>query len=271
VVEDRGADGEHAAAVCESVDVDAVRRAKLRVRLGGGCGQAARLVLEQLGCRRVTDDADIGLLFDDDGDRLQLNDERSNRLDPEITLPLVAIALDAKRLVKGADTSRMVEALAEQRGWSVRVTTPGEVHLLEEVAGWNADVAGEGNGGVVVPRVGLARDALAGAATILALVARSRAPISQLAAELPRLARRRASVPIAAAGAGAALVSLAERVGTRLVSLEEGVVLERPGDGWALIRQSATEPVLRITVESPEEGLTEEMFAEVQAALPVTA
>jgi phosphomannomutase len=270
VVRDRDADRQHAAAVCDSVDVEAVRRAKLRVSLRGGCGQATRLALEQLGCTLVAGGADVGLLIDHDGDRLRLIDERSNPLDPDATLPLVAIALGAKRIVKGADTSRIVELVAERRHWSVRVTSPGELHLLEEFGGWGADVAGEGNGGIVVGSVAMARDALAGAASVLALVARS-CPLSQLAAELPHLVRRRESVPCAGPDAAAALAGLAEHMGARVLSPEEGVLLERAGAGWALIRRSATEPVLRITVESPEEGLTEELFAEVRAALPVAA
>jgi phosphomannomutase len=270
VVRDRDAERQHAAAVCESVDADAVRRAKLRVSLRGGCGQAAQLALEQLGCTLVADGADVGLLMDQDGDRLRLIDERSNPLDPDATLPLVAIARGARRIVQGADTSRIAEVLAKRWRWSVRVTSPGELHLLEELARWDADVAGEGNGGVVVRSVGMARDALAAAASVLALVARGK-PLSRLAAELPRLVRRRESVPCAGAEAVAALAGLAERTGARVVDPEEGVVLERPGEGWALIRQSATEPVLRITVESPDEGLTEELLAEVRAALPVAA
>jgi phosphomannomutase len=82
---DRTADEVHAAAVCDAVDADAIRRANLRVSLSGGCGRAAHLALERLGCSLVEDEADLGLVIDGDGDRLQLVDERSNRLDTEVT------------------------------------------------------------------------------------------------------------------------------------------------------------------------------------------
>jgi phosphomannomutase len=268
VSNDHEAAREHAAAVCESVDADAIRRAALRVSLRGGCGQAARLALSRLGCTLVRNGADIGLVMDGDGDRLQLIDERSSPIDAEATFPLAAISLGARRLVKGADTSRIVDLMAERRGWTVRVSPPGELHLLEELTDADAGIAGEGNGGVVIPGVGMARDALATGAIILALIAADGAPLSELAGELPSLARRRANLPCAGAAAAAdALTTLAERVGSPVGDPVGGITLERPGGAWALIRQSATEPVLRVTVESPEPSLTEEVFAEIETAL----
>jgi phosphomannomutase len=262
----------HATAVCAAVDAATVRRAGLRISLTGGCGEAAHLALEELGCELVERDADVGLLLDEDGDRLQLLDEEGSPLDSEATLPLVASSLAADRVVKGADTSRIVDLLAEQRGWSVRVTSPGELHLLEAIAEWGADVAGEGNGGVVVPKVGMARDALAAAAQIIGLLAPRQVPLSALAAELPPLVRKRADVPFPGREDAAELLAVvAERMGAELENVQEGVALERRGGGWALIRRSATEPVLRITVESPSQGLTEEIYDEVRAALPASA
>jgi phosphomannomutase len=269
---DRTADEVHAAAVCDAVDADAIRRANLRVSLSGGCGRAAHLALERLGCSLVEDEADLGLVIDGDGDRLQLVDERSNRLDTEVTFPLAAISLGAHRLVKGADTSRIAEHLAEERGWSIRLTSPGELHLLEELDDWDADAAGEGNGGVVVPQVGAARDALAAAASIISLVASSGESLSELASELPRLARRRTSLPCSGEEtAREALEFLAEQLGMELEDPHVGLMLERPGEGWALVRQSATEPVLRITVESSEQEQADLIFEELRAALPMDA
>jgi phosphomannomutase len=119
----------------------------------------------------------------------------------------------------------------------------------------------------VIPAVGLARDALACAASILDLMARTGTPLSRLAAGLPHFVRRRVNLPCAGEEpAFAALAALADRTGAELVQTYEGVGLER-GEAWALVRQSATEPVLRITVEAPDDALADDVFAEVWAAL----
>ena len=47
-------------------------------------------------------------------------------------------------------------------------------------------IGGEGNGGVIDPRVGWVRDPFIGMGLILSLMAETDKPLSQLAAELPR-------------------------------------------------------------------------------------
>jgi phosphomannomutase len=181
----------------------------------------------------------------------------------------VALAREARAVVKGADTSRMVDDVLAARGGSVRTTTPGELHLVEAL-GAEGDLAGEGNGGVVVPAVGMARDALAAAAAILELMARTKRPISALAAELPRYFRRRSTVACAGEeDARIALDAVAASVGVSpAVDPEQGVVVEAADGAWGLVRRSATEPVLRITVEAPTEAAADALHAEVRAALP---
>jgi phosphomannomutase len=70
-------------------------------------------------------------------------------MDAEFTLPLVALACDAATIVKGADTSRMVDAIAASRGGGVRVVPPGEIHLFDELSRHGGELAGEGNGSVM--------------------------------------------------------------------------------------------------------------------------
>ena len=108
------------------------------------------LVFERLGCKFDGSHVDVGLLLDADGDRLQLADERGEPLYPEIVL-LVALARRPHIVVKGADTSRMVDDLVSGRRGIVHVVTPGELHLVEGIASTGAELAGEGNGGVMIP------------------------------------------------------------------------------------------------------------------------
>ena len=266
VVADDAAAAEHADAVLAGVDGDALRAASLAVSLEGGAGRAADLALEALGCT-VAADAPVGLRLDADGDRLQLADA-GEPVDTEATLALAVLARGATRIVKGADTGRMVDVLAAERGGWVDVVPPGELHLLEGLAATGAELAGEGNGGVVVPEMVRARDGLAAAVSILELLARTGEPLSALVSGLPRLARRRSTVPCAdARSARALLAAVAEAAGAEEAQPETGVVVERDDGTWALARQSATEPVLRLTVEGPSADAVEAMHAELEALL----
>jgi phosphomannomutase len=275
VVHDHTAAAKHAAAVLQSIDDEAIRAAALRVGISGGSGEAGTLLLERLRCRPPGSRADLALQLDPDGDRLRLVDERARALDEEATFPLAAVARDASNAVKGADTSRMIDDLMVARGGSVRVVSPGELHLVDALTARGGDIAGEGNGGVVVPAVGLARDGLAAGAAVIDLVARTGSPLSDFADGLPRYARRRSALPCGGRrDACAAIEAVAARLAGRDVDKdragdrdpEQGLLVERDG-AWGLVRQSATEPILRVSVEARSQVAADELHSELRAAL----
>jgi phosphomannomutase len=269
---DRTAARRHAAAACRAVDGASLRAAGLAVALRGGAGPAAPLALRRLGCRLNGSRVDAGLVLDGDGDRLVLVDEQGSTLDSEATLCLAAIAADASSVVKGADTSRMIDLVMAERGGSVHVTQPGELHLLAALATTGAELAGEGNGGVVVPAVGMARDGLAAAVLILGLMARTGRPLSKLAGELPRLTLRRFTVPCSdEERAHLLLAALAGAGGQRVQATRAGLRLQGTDGTWALARRSATEPVLRVTVEASRADRAASLEAELRARIAATA
>ncbi len=264
---DGGAPAEHAEAIAGAIDVEVIREAGLGVSCSGGAGPAADLLLERLGCRRAGR-ADVGLLLDADGDRLQLVSEAGETLEPELVLPLVAFARKPQRVVKGADTSSSVDAVVARWRGVVHVVPPGELHLVEEVVSTDAQLAGEGNGGVMIPAVGVARDALAAAASILELVARTRRPLSELAAAIPTYAVRRSVVACTGDDeASALLTSAAARLGVSAAEPRVGLRVGGGNGSWGLVRQSGTEPVLRVTAEASSDAEADALHGELLAAL----
>ena len=231
-------------------------------------GSLGELVLRKLGCRLDEDSARVVFRLDPDGDRLELADESGLTLDEEVVLPLVTLALDVRRVVRGADTSRMVDDIVATRGGSIEVVPPGELHLVEALLRSNAQLAGEGNGGVVVPQVGPARDGLAAAVAILGLLARANQPLSSLVAQLPSYERRRSTVPCHERSRAVALLDRVARAADVEPPLrpEDGVHVLRNGTR-GLVRLSATEPVLRVTVESRDPAAAEALHAELRAFL----
>jgi phosphomannomutase len=163
----------------------------------------------------------------------------------------------------------MVDAMQQARGARVAAVPPGELHLLGALREGDTDaLAGEGNGGVIVPAVGPGRDGLAVGAVVLELLARTGVPLSQLAGELPRLSRIRSTLPCEdALSAGEALARAAPPLGLAPPEDPEvGLMLER-GAAWGLARRSATEPILKVTVEAPDPGAARSLHAELVAAL----
>lgn len=255
----------HAAAICAAVDVERIRDARLKVTCSGGAGPVADLLLDELGCRR--DRPEVALRLDPDGDRLQLADERGVPLDTEVLLPFVAQAREARVVVRSTDTSHMIDRLVAEKGGLVHASPPGELHVARAVAALEADLAGEGNGGVILPAAGPYRDGLAAAACVLELLATTGRPLSALAAALPRLFRRRSSVACPDAEiAHARLEAVAASFGRTLGLAHEGVLVER-ATAWGLVRQSATEPVIRVTSEATTEEEAVSVHDELRKAV----
>jgi phosphomannomutase len=257
-LQDDAAASLHADAIERAVDADAIRELRPRVSVSGGAGDAARLTVERLGCELGGVTADFGLQLDADGDRLRLADRAGNELDEELTLALAALSVRPRLLVKGADTSRMIDDIVASAGGEVRTVTPGELHLVEALIETGGQLAGEGNGGVAFPAVAMARDGLTAAALILQLLAQRREPLEEIAKALPSYARRRSRVPCEhEADARAAVEAVAAEHGLGPADPEVGVQLELGDGAWAMLRRSATEPVLRVTVEAPDEATAE--------------
>jgi phosphomannomutase len=251
---------EHAHAVAAAVDADAVRAAGLSVGCTGETALGAAELFARLGCRDPDGGAapDLGIELDADGDRLRL-DARGVRLEAEATLPLVALARGPRTLVRSTDTSRATDLLLGR----ARIVTvaPGELHLVRALASAGADaLAGEGNGGVVVPEIGLARDGLAAAACVLELVARTGVPLDELAARIPVLERRRGAVPGTFARE---VLDAADGVAGAQRARDGSVTIERGEGLWGLVRASATEPVVRVTVEGPDAASVDELYTEL--------
>ena len=215
---------EHRDRVLELVDVPLIRRRGLRVFLdanGGAGGALGQLLLDALnaspqiqGCEpdgvfahppeplaenlqtvlaQVPESrADIGFVLDPDADRLAIIDERGRYIGEELTLAL-AVLLRLRQaqgpIVINMSTSRVSKDLAEQAGCtchrSRRWARPTSSRRCAQVG---ALIGGEGNGGVIDPRVGWVRDPFIGMGLILNLLAETGKKVSELVAELPSYA-----------------------------------------------------------------------------------
>jgi phosphomannomutase len=194
----------------------------------------------------------VGFALDPDADRLALIDENGQYLGEECTLALATRCrlLEAQGpVVINLSTSRMSEEIAAAAGCPCYRAPVGEANVVALMRQVGAIVGGEGNGGVIDPRVGWVRDPFIGMAHILRLMRETGKPLSRLAAELPgyaivkdKLALDRGRLPdfyrlLEAQWAGAT------------VDRRDGLWLARD-EGWLHARPSNTEPIVRLIAEA---------------------
>ena len=120
-------------------------------------------------------------------------------------------------------------------------------------------LGGEGNGGVIDPRVGFVRDSFVAMAMILDLMAGRDMPLSRLVAELAPVCMVKDQYPIppgsASADAGRMSSSLWDRIASAFpdarADRRDGLRLEWD-DRWVHVRASNTEPIVRVIAEAAE-------------------
>jgi phosphomannomutase len=279
----------HVRLVTGLVDVAAIRRRRPRVWIDFGHGAGSRValpLLAELGCDVVAvgvepdgrfehepeptaenlagllplipaAGAAVGFFQDPDADRLAIADASGRYLGEEATLALCAEAVFAKTpgpIVTNCSTSGMTAAIAARHGAACHVAAVGEANVVDAMLAHNAILGGEGNGGVIDPRVVLVRDSAVAMALVLERMCGGHGlvPLADLAAALPRFVMRKTKAGLSPATRGPGLAAGLDRIAAAFpdaaVSRRDGLRLDWPG-GWLLVRASNTEPIVRLVGE----------------------
>ncbi|HMP07321.1 MAG TPA: cytochrome c, partial [Lacipirellulaceae bacterium] len=149
---------------------------------------------------------------DPDADRLAIIDEQGRYLGEEKTLALCVdhVLRSGRRgpIVTNCSTSRMSEDLAAQYDVPFFRSKVGEANVVDRMLAEQAVLGGEGNGGVIDPRVVLVRDSFAAMALVLDAMTARGLPVSALADELPQYAIHKTTIVVPQERVAAALDAL---------------------------------------------------------------
>ena len=276
-------DAEHLRAILGVCDLEAIRARRFRVVLDschGAGGRLGRSLLEALGCQveilgETADGlyehtpepleenlrglaevvkqsgADVGFAQDPDADRLAIVDETGRYIGEELTLAIAArhrLSQASGPVVANLSTSSVSRAIAESRGQTFVRTPVGEYHVVAAMREQNALIGGEGNGGVIDPRIGLVRDSFAGMMLVLEAMASASDPLSSLVDGLPTFAMKKTKFPWDRPMAIAEFERVAAEFPDAQADFRDGLRLDW-SDRWVQVRASNTEPILRVIAE----------------------
>lgn len=296
----------HVDAVMDTVDAGSlagIRNAVMTVVLdstNGAGGAAGTQILERLGCRVVPmntdpsgqfahppeplkehlgdlceavrrEGAQVGFAQDPDADRLVVVDENGRYIGEEYTLALSAMYVLSRRpgpVAANLSTSRMIDDLAEYAGVPVHRTPVGEANVAAALSANDGVIGGEGNGGVIDPRVVPVRDSIGGMALILQLLADSGLSLSTLVDQLPRYAMIKTKFSCPADRVPAVVQQARESFGQYDINTSDGVRIDfRDEKAWVHVRGSNTEPIMRIIAEAPDSTQAQGLIDRVQDAI----
>jgi phosphomannomutase len=196
--------------------------------------------------------ADVGFVVDPDVDRLAIIMENGDFMGEEYTLVAVSdyiLKNNPGNTVSNLSSTRALRDITAQCGGKYFASAVGEVNVVEMMKKQNAVIGGEGNGGVIYPGLHYGRDALVGIALFLSHLATSGIPCTALRARYPDYFMSKNKVTLKQ-GVSPDEIFDHVRILYREYPLNDADGLKIDFDkGWVHLRQSNTEPIMRIYAE----------------------
>ncbi len=194
----------------------------------------------------------IGFTQDPDADRLAIVLDDGTTVSEEYTLALCAKYLWLKGKGNAAvnlSTSRMIDDLAKDKGYSVNRTKIGEINVSSHVVKNKLYFGGEGNGGIIVPSVTPGRDSLLAIALILELMAETGKTITELVNEIPKYEIVKEKLEVSKIDEKNFLKKIKEEYPKAKITSIDGIKIDLQ-ESWLHVRSSNTEPIVRIIAEA---------------------
>jgi phosphomannomutase len=240
----------------------------INVTPDGSFPRPAEPLPENLGdlCRVVREhQADVGFAQDMDADRLAIVSNEGEAIGEDNTLVLAMLYVlshEKGPVVANLSTTLAVEDVAKLFGCPVFLTKIGEVNVTDAMQQHNAVIGGEGNGGVIYPRINFARDSLVAMALVLHLLAESGKSVTELLETVPRYHIVKDKITCPSDRVSTVLRMVREQFAEFPMDTRDGVKVMTK-DGWFLVRGSNTEPIIRIVAEAKSEERAREIIDRV--------
>lgn len=283
------------------VDAKAISKAKLKIAVdavNSTGGIAVPLLLKKLGVKKIvklycesdgkfphnpeplpeniTDicrivkkkKCDLGIVVDPDVDRLALVQEDGKPFGEEYTLVAVAdYILKRKKgnTVSNLSSTRALRDITEKAGGKYTAASVGEVNVVKAMKETRAVIGGEGNGGVIFPELHYGRDALMGIALFLTHLAKSKMKASELRKTYPDYFISKNKIELTPGTDSAAILeAVKQKYRHEKINTADGIKIdfERTQE-WVHLRQSNTEPIIRIYAESGRADMADRLAKQI--------
>jgi mannose-1-phosphate guanylyltransferase/phosphomannomutase len=213
--------------------------------------------------------AHLGALFEPDGEQLTILDDTGRVLsDVEALCTMVRLMVGegpGGTIAVPVDAPREVERLCRETSTKVVWTKLGPADVMDAAAAPGVTFAGNTEGGFIFPDFLPAFDAVAALVNLLALLARRRARLSDIASELQLPFMAQVEVPTPFEHKGLVMRVLLERTPADRVLIDGVKVID--GAGWTLVVPDTEGPMTHITAEGESAEAAGARAAEMAAEI----
>ncbi len=226
-----------------------------------GCGSTATGRMQE---EVVRQGAHLGIALDGDADRLVMADEQGHMLDGDQVMALIAESWHGRGLLRGGGVVATVmsnlgfERYLEGIGLTLDRTQVGDRYVIERMVATGCNLGGEQSGHIIMTDFSTTGDALVATLQALAVLVEKKRPVSEVGrmfAPYPQLLRN------VRYGGGKPLED------ANVKQVMEAARVRLGQDGRLLVRNSGTEPLIRVMAEGIDESLVIAVVDEIARAV----
>ena len=234
------------------------------ININDGCGSTH---LEQLQKAVVREEADLGIAYDGDADRLLAVDEEGNVVDGDKLLLIFGSYLDKEGLLKENTivitvmSNLGLKVACKERGIQTLETAVGDRYVIEGMKESGAVLGGEQSGHIVFGMDNTTGDGILSSVKLLQILKQSKRKLSALANEMEQYPQILINVPVKQKQGWENKAEIKAAIDKAEAEL---------GDtGRVLVRASGTENLLRVMVEGKKQEQIERLANEIADVVKV--
>ena len=215
--------------------------------------------------KKVKDEnADLGIAFDGDGDRLAIIDENGDQVNGDHLLAMIALLLKKKNLLKNNKVVSTIMANLSLENYFDSIdlklirANVGDRYVIEEMLNSGSNFGGEPSGHLIINDFSTTGDAIISSLQVLSLMIEENKSISNLTNLFPLISQKHYEH-----------ISDDKKdiSNSHLENLSKEMKEKIGNEGRVIIRKSGTEPLIRVMIETNNQNLSNEILDEVKTSL----
>ena len=209
----------------------------------------------------LENNADLGIAFDGDGDRLIMVDHKGQKVDGDELVFIIANAwkesgnLKSNKVVGTKMTNLGIQLAFAEIGVSFIEADVGDRHVMDQLIEHKAVLGGEGSGHIICLNKSTSGDGIIAALQVLEVMSKTGKTLLELKSKMTKYPQVLINLKTDTK------VNLQEE--SKLSQAINSVESKLSKTGRVLVRESGTEPLVRVMVESSNYGLAKESAEEL--------
>ena len=234
------------------------------ININKNCGSTHLASLQE---HVVAQNADIGLAFDGDADRMMAIDASGEVIDGDIVLAICGLDLHERgqlnkgTLVGTVMSNQGLEIFCRKHNIILHRTDVGDRYVLEKMLAGDLPIGGEQSGHIIFRQFSTTGDGLLTALQLLSVMVRKNQSASALAGIMQKLPQVLVNVTVPNHR------KLAFSTHTEIQKVQADIESRLAGEGRILVRSSGTEPLVRVMIEGKDQSEIRQWAQELADAI----